>query len=327
MTRTTDQHDHEHQDGLLLGQSPHHDPAQASTGTQQLSLQMPMSKSSPQILNARCLAIVPAFNEEESIASVVEQIADHLPHFDVLVIDDGSIDGTAACVPRSARLIRLPFNMGIGSAMQTGYRFAHAHGYDVAVQVDADGQHPPSQVGKLVEALLADDVDMIVGSRFLTTIEYRQAISRMVGIHWLRKLVKFLTGQWITDPTSGFRAANARVIAAFAHWYPDDYPEPEVVLLLHRAGFTIKEVQVEMVHRQAGQTSIPLVRGLFYVIKVSLALILDMVRQPWPHHLLTQAARQNHADRAASSAPSPTSTLSESSANSSSSQAPEGNES
>lgn len=230
----------------------------------------------------RHLAIIPAFNESQSVGNVVRQIHEEMPECDVVVIDDGSVDGTPRFVPEGARVIILPFNLGIGGAMQTGYRYAALNGYDVAVQVDADGQHPPTQVKKLIDELEKSDADMVIGSRFKKTIEYRQTLSRMVGIHWLRHFTKLLTGLWITDPTSGFRAVNKNVISAFAHWYPDDYPEPEVIVLLHRAGFNITEIQVEMNQRETGETSIPFARGLFYVIKVSASLVLDLIREPWP---------------------------------------------
>lgn len=230
----------------------------------------------------RCLIVVPAYNEAASISHVVEDLRKHVPDFDVLVIDDGSSDATAARVPDGAVVIRLPFNLGIGGAMQAGFRYAHAHGYDVAIQVDADGQHPSDQVASLVHRLGAGDADMVIGSRFLEPGGYAQSPSRMAGIRLLRTLLRLLTGKTFTDCTSGFRAVNSKVIGAFAHWYPDDYPEPEVVLLLDRAGYRIAEVPVQMRHRTAGQTSIPFLWGLFYVTKVAAALLLDMIRQPWP---------------------------------------------
>ncbi len=234
----------------------------------------------------RCLAIIPAFNESGSVGRVVRAIKRELPQFDIVVIDDGSVDTTVHEVPGFARVISLPFNLGIGGAMQTGYRYAALHGYDLAVQVDADGQHPPEEMHKLLHALLhggeRGPCDLVIGSRFVATVKYRQTFARMVGIHFIRHLIKLLVGLWITDPTSGYRAANHRVIRAFAHWYPDDYPEPEVVLLLHRGGFRVREVQVEMHQRTTGVTSIPTLRGVFYVVKVATCLLLDMFRRPWP---------------------------------------------
>jgi len=227
------------------------------------------------------LIIVPAFNEADAIARVVDDLILTLPGYDVLVVNDGSTDATAERVPPEARLVNLPFNMGIGCAMQTGYLYAAEHGYDVAVQVDGDGQHPAEGVPLLVNRLESTGVDMVIGSRFLEDTGYAQQSSRMAGIKVLLALLRLLTGRRYTDCTSGFRAANRRVIEAFAHWYPDDYPEPEVVLLLHRAGFRVEEVAVEMLQRTTGRTSIPFFRGVFYIIKVSVALLLDLLREPW----------------------------------------------
>ena len=231
---------------------------------------------------SRGLVILPAFNESESIGRVVEEIVRHLPGFDILVVDDGSTDATSRRVPGSAKLVTLPFNLGIGGAMQTGYRYAALHGYDIALQVDADGQHPPSEARTLVEHLEASGADMVIGSRFLTPGSYRQTWARMTGIRVLRSLIRVLAGKRINDCTSGFRAVNRKVIRAFAHWYPDDYPEPEVVLLLHRSGFDVEEVATEMVPRKTGSSSISLTHGVFYVIKVAVCLVLDMIRDPWP---------------------------------------------
>jgi glycosyltransferase involved in cell wall biosynthesis len=230
----------------------------------------------------RCLVIVPVFNERDAIGKLVHHLNRALPTFDVLVIDDGSTDDTVKQVPPGAAVVRLPFNLGIGGAMQTGYRYAAQNGYDVAVQVDGDGQHRPSEVLRLVDHLAKSDSDLVVGSRFKEPGRYRQSFSRLFGGWLLRRLICAMTGQDITDCTSGFRAANKRVIHAFAHWYPEDYPEPEVILLLHRAGFRIDEISVRMQQRKSGQSSIGLFDGLFYVVKVATCLLLDLVREPWP---------------------------------------------
>jgi len=182
-------------------------------------------------------------------------------------------------------VVELPFNLGIGGAMQTGYRYADLNGYDIAIQVDGDGQHRPSEVRRLIDYVESGQADLAVGSRFLDLEQttYRQSFVRATGAWLLRLLIRVLTGLTITDCTSGFRAANRRVIRAFAHWYPEDYPEPEVILLLHRAGYSIREFSVRMRHRQAGQSSIGLLAGVFYVVKVTACLLLDTVRAPWPH--------------------------------------------
>jgi glycosyltransferase involved in cell wall biosynthesis len=168
----------------------------------------------------RCVVIVPVFNERGSVGKVVSRLRQALPDFDVLVIDDGSTDDTLRQIPAGVTVVSLPFNLGIGGAMQTGYRYAALHGYDVAVQVDGDGQHRPSEVRRLVDCVLSGGVDLAVGSRFLEPTKYRQSLVRRVGAGMLGLLIKLLTGLSITDCTSGFRAANRRVIRAFAHWYP-----------------------------------------------------------------------------------------------------------
>ena len=245
-----------------------------------MSLKPKARQTSP--ARRRYLAIVPVFNEAASVRKVVMRLRRALPDFDVLVVDDGSTDDTVRQVPCDALVVSLPFNLGIGGAMQTGYRFAALHGYEVAVQVDGDGQHRPSEVRRLVDFLEEGHSDLVVGSRFLETSSYRQTPVRMLGAALLRQLIKALCGQTMTDCTSGFRAANRRVIRAFAYWYPEDYPEPEVVLLLKRAGYRIAELPVKMRHRRTGRSSISLMRGVFYMVKVSVCLLLDTAREPWP---------------------------------------------
>ena len=234
----------------------------------------------------RCLAIVPVFNERGSVGKVIKRLRRALPDVDVLVIDDGSTDDTLRQIPSGVAVVSLPFNLGIGGAMQTGYRYAALHGYDIAVQVDGDGQHRPSEVQRLIDHIASGKSELVVGSRFLEPTQYtsyRQTYVRRAGAWMLRSAIKLLIGLTITDCTSGFRAANRRVIRAFAHWYPEDYPEPEVILLLHRAGYTVGELHVKMRQRRSGQSSIGVLSGAFYVLKVTTCLILDTVRKPWPH--------------------------------------------
>lgn len=261
----------------------------------------------------RCLLLIPAFNEGASVRKLVLRLRRALPSCDVLVIDDGSTDDTVRQVPEGTAVVTLPFNLGIGGAMQTGYRYAALHGYDIAVQVDGDGQHRPREVGRLIDELSRSGADFVVGSRYLGTGQYRQTLSRSLGAWFLRGVIRTLTGLPITDCTSGFRAANRRVIRAFAHWYPEDYPEPEVILLLHRSGYRVAELGVQMRHRKAGQSSIRLFDGLYYVIKVTVCLILDLVRQPWPRGKLvidpqakgvpTVGAKETATERTVAAAP------------------------
>lgn len=235
----------------------------------------------------KLLAIVPALNEQDMVGRVVRDIGRHAPDFDVVVVDDGSVDNTVAVAESvGAVVIRHPFNLGIGGAMQSGYKFAMRNGYDVAVQVDGDGQHRPSEVQRMIDHIAQGKAELVVGSRFLRATAYttyRQTLIRRAGAFMLRGSIKLLTGLTITDCTSGFRAANRRVIRAFAHWYPEDYPEPEVILLLHRAGYRIGELHVKMRQRRSGQSSIGVLAGMFYVMKVTACLMLDTVRAPWPH--------------------------------------------
>ncbi|HEV7300814.1 MAG TPA: glycosyltransferase family 2 protein [Tepidisphaeraceae bacterium] len=235
------------------------------------------SSSSP-----RCLIIVPAFNESRSVGKLVARLSRWLPGYDVLVVDDGSTDDTAVQVPDCATVISMPFNLGIGGAMQAGYRYAALHGYDIAIQCDGDGQHRPLEVLRLVDHMTTTGSDLVLGSRFLENVKYRQSIMRMTGSFVLGFLIRVLTGMRITDCTSGFRAVNREVIEAFAHWYPEDYPEPEVILLLKRAGFRISEVPVRMRQRRSGASSIGMLAGMFYVLKVFVCVVLDLVRDPWP---------------------------------------------
>ncbi|QOV92131.1 glycosyltransferase family 2 protein [Humisphaera borealis] len=238
---------------------------------------------------SRCLLLIPAFNEGASVRRLVLRLRRALPTCDILVIDDGSTDDTVRQVPEGTAVVTLPFNLGIGGAMQAGYRYAALHGYDIAVQVDGDGQHRPREVGRLIDELSKSGSDFVVGSRYLGKVHYRQTASRALGAWFLRGVIRTFTGLPITDCTSGFRAANRRVIRAFAHWYPEDYPEPEVILLLHRSGYRISELGVQMRHRKTGQSSIRLFDGLYYVIKVTVCLVLDLVRQPWPRGKLVDA--------------------------------------
>ena len=258
----------------------------------------------------RCLAIVPVFNERGSVGKVIERLRRALPEVDVLVIDDGSTDDTLRQIPHGVTVVSLPFNLGIGGAMQTGYRYAALHGYDVAIQVDGDGQHRPSEVRRLIQYLQDGRAELVVGSRFLEPTpytSYRQTLVRRMGAWMLRGSIRMLTGLTITDCTSGFRAANRRVIRAFAHWYPEDYPEPEVILLLHRAGYRVGELHVKMRQRRSGQSSIGVLAGVFYVLKVTTCLMLDTVRAPWPHekiggpHESPDAAGDAGSDAAAAS--------------------------
>jgi glycosyltransferase involved in cell wall biosynthesis len=229
----------------------------------------------------RRVAIVPAFDEQAVIASVVQEIRAFDPTLDVVVIDDGSADGTAsAAAGAGAAVVRLPFNLGIGGAVQTGFKYALEHGYDVAVRLDGDGQHDPAEVPKLLEPLARDEADVVVGSRFAGgEREYRPPFARRAGIRWFAHLVSLLTRQRLTDTTSGFQAVNARGIRLFAADYPHDYPEVEAAVMVVRHRLRIKEVPVRMRERELGSSSITTLRSLYYAIKVTLALFIGIFRR------------------------------------------------
>jgi hypothetical protein len=225
----------------------------------------------------RVLAIIPAYNEERSLAGVVSAIRRASPTVDVCVVDDGSTDGTAALARRlKVILLSNPLNLGIGGAVQVGYLWARDHGYDAAVQVDGDGQHDPLFLPALLEPLEAGRAGLVVGSRFAAAdpVGFRSTWVRRVGIRYLSWALLVRCGARVTDPTSGFRAASRPAIELFARNYPSDYPEPESIAIAARQGIRIAEVPVKMSHRLHGASSITPLRTLYYLVKVTLALAL-----------------------------------------------------
>jgi len=232
------------------------------------------------IVAVRRMAIVPALNEGQTIASVVAEIRAVDPGLEILVIDDGSTDDTLAEARRAGALVaRLPYNVGIGGAVQTGYQYARDHGFQVAVQVDGDGQHDPADLAQLLEPISADRADMVVGSRFLEAGEYRPSFARKLGIRLLARVVSLLVRQRMTDPTSGFRAVNRRGIVLFAAEYPHDYPEAEANVVAYRRRLRVVEVPVAMRERAAGRSSINAPSSLYYMVKVTLALFITVFRR------------------------------------------------
>ena len=226
------------------------------------------------------LAIVPAFNEEASVGRVIDELRAFDPGFDIVVVDDGSVDRTAGvAADRGAHVIRLPFNLGIGGAMQTGYRFAFEQGFDIAVQVDGDGQHDPAQLPKILEPVLDGDADLVVGSRFAGAGAFRSTAVRRVGIRIFASVVSAVVRQRVTDTTSGFRAVNRKGIALFAADYPHDYPEVEATVMCVKHKLRLSEVPVEMRERSGGQSSITALRSIYYMTKVLLAIFVGPFRR------------------------------------------------
>ncbi len=232
---------------------------------------------------SRNLAIVPAFNEAESIAPTVSAIRHWAPEFDVLVVDDGSTDATAEQAARAgAHVLRMPFNLGIGGAMQGGYVYALERGYDVAVQVDGDGQHDPRHINDLFHQLNSDpDLHMVTGSRFIDASGdgFRSSVARRAGIRIFSGLVSLITRQRVTDPTSGFRMVNRRGIELFARDYPHDYPEVEAILMLHAHRLRSSEIPVLMRPRVTGESAISSTQSVYYMVKVLLAVFVGLFRR------------------------------------------------
>ncbi|MGI8631746.1 MAG: glycosyltransferase family 2 protein [Solirubrobacterales bacterium] len=227
------------------------------------------------------LAVVPAYNEAQTVAAVVRSIIGRAPRYDVLVVDDGSTDATAELAERAgARVIRHPFNLGIGGAVQSGFHFALVNGYDYMAQVDADGQHDPVELARLEKAMAGDpSLNVVCGSRFLgDDLTYPAPISRRTGIHIFAFLLSRFVRQPISDPTSGFRLYDRQAIALFARDYPHDYPEVEAVLMLHHHRLRLAEVPVRMFQRGGGVSSIRSGKSIHYMLKVLLAIFVGMFR-------------------------------------------------
>lgn len=225
---------------------------------------------------AKILVIIPCYNEEATIVDTVERLRATCPEVDFLVINDCSTDRSAELLERHHYPhLDLPVNLGIGGGVQCGYRYARANGYDVAVQMDGDGQHDPTYLSAVVEPVLAGRYDMCIGSRFITRQGFQTSFMRRVGIRFLSWLIHLLCGHRVQDVTSGFRATNAWLTAYFADHYASDYPEPEAILSATLAGFRVGEAPVIMQERQGGVSSIRSFKSAYYMIKVSLSLIID----------------------------------------------------
>jgi len=230
-------------------------------------------------MSSKKLVIIPAFNESESIKDTVWEIISKAPDFDYVVVNDCSTDNTLQIlIDEGFNYLDLPVNLGIGGAVQAGYRYAEENGYDIAVQVDGDGQHDPEYLGKMAEELEKSEADMIIGSRFIEKEGFQSSALRRVGIKYFTGLIKLVTGKTVTDPTSGLRMIGRNVIEEFADKYPRDYPEPESVVAILKHRRKVVEIPVKMRERQGGTSSIHMWKSVYYMIKVTIAILIERVR-------------------------------------------------
>jgi glycosyltransferase involved in cell wall biosynthesis len=228
----------------------------------------------------RCIAVVPAFNEEKNIGRVLDELSAFDPALQVVVISDGSVDRTAeVAAEHGAHVIRLPFNLGIGGAVQTGFRYAWENGYELVVRCDGDGQHDPTELPKVLEPVIAGEADIAVGSRFTGAAGYRSSATRRVGIRLLAAVVSVIARQRVTDTTSGFQALNRKALGLFAADYPHDYPEVESIVMTVKHRLRLLEVPVAMREREHGTSSITAIRSVYYMAKVLLALFVGLFRR------------------------------------------------
>lgn len=226
------------------------------------------------------LIIIPAYNESENIEKTIRSIEENAKGFDYIIINDCSTDDTQRICERNGyNIISLPINLGIGGAVQTGYKYAWRNGYDMAVQVDGDGQHDPAFLETMANYMLEKKCDMVIGSRFINKEGFQSSGARRIGIKYFTALIKFLTGVKITDPTSGLRMINRDVIKIFAVDYPRDYPEPESVVAILRQKKNVREIPVIMKAREGGVSSISPKKSVYYMIKVTLAILIECIRK------------------------------------------------
>jgi len=234
----------------------------------------------PRPAEDRILVVIPAHNESGALPALLRELRERYPQCDVVVIDDGSTDGTRDSAAGLARVISLPCNLGIGGAVQTGLRIAFDENYDYAVQVDGDGQHPPAELEKLLRMARKSASDLVVGSRFRIDGGFKSTAVRRAGIRFFAWFLSCICKFPITDPTSGFRVMNRRAIRVLAGRYAEDFPEVEAIVQAYRAGLRIAEVPVRMAERVAGESSIGPVKSLLYMLKVPLAILMSLLRRP-----------------------------------------------
>ena len=226
------------------------------------------------------LVIIPAYNEEKSLERTIKDIKENAPEFDYIIVNDCSTDETLElCREKRFSYLNLPVNLGIGGAVQTGYRYAYYHGYDIAVQFDGDGQHDASFLNWMAEVLNKTGSDMVIGSWFIDKKGFQSSVLRRMGIKYFSILIKILTGKIITDPTSGMRMINRKLLKKFTEEYPKDYPEPESVVTALSEKYKVTEIPVIMNEREAGVSSISLRSGVYYMIKVCFAIIVARMKK------------------------------------------------
>lgn len=225
------------------------------------------------------IVIIPAYNEEGAIGRLLDELKQHIPDLDVIVISDGSTDHTTLLArQRGVKVLDLACNLGVGGAVQAGFRYAYDHGYHHVIRIDGDGQHPPEEIPKLMAAMEKGSADLVIGSRFAGERSYVSTLFRFLGIKILAFFLSRICRSHVTDPTSGFWIVNRKLLYYFAHEYPTEYPEPEAIALLRRYGFSFKEVAVKFRPRTTGLSSIGAWGTIYYMMKVGLALVVDRIR-------------------------------------------------
>ncbi len=228
----------------------------------------------------KVLIIIPAYNEERAIRSLIHEIRNKHPSCTILVVNDGSRDRTAQEAEKAGTtVITHPFNLGIGGAIQSGYKIARDEGFDATIQIDGDGQHDPRSLMDVLQPVLEDRLDLCIGSRFTERSAFHSTFMRRIGIRFFCRLLHWMTGLYLTDPTSGYRATGKKLIPVFAGYYPIDFPEPEAIKIAKRYGARIGEVPVQMRKRLGGVSSIRYFATLYYMIKVTLAILIDALKK------------------------------------------------
>lgn len=228
----------------------------------------------------RVLIIIPAYNEEENIEKVVNNLVENYNYYDYLIVNDGSTDATEQiCKKNGYCYVTMTANLGIGGGVQAGYEYARRYDYDIAVQLDGDGQHDPAYIENMIEEILNTGCDMVVGSRFITNEGFRTSKGRRAGIYILNRIIWLCCKIHITDCTSGFRACSKELIHFFASNYAYDYPEPEAIVKAGLNGYKVKEIPVVMKERGGGQSSITIGRSVYYMVKVTLSIVLCRLQE------------------------------------------------